>query len=214
MAAIQAHRRTLGVLLATVVNRALQFVASSPTYAYVAFPAAGLTGTSWSIRCRVRPDAANGGGYVLSHATGATDKAAIIYNFVANTFEFFDTGNSTGAAVRLAITTATPPNGTYYDVLFTYDGAVLRGFLNGVAAGSLSSVFTLNAIATNLLLGMRNTSGGNAANVTIDYVRETEGGAATMTLELNEATPGPYFNTGSYAGQLTTSSTAPTSVLA
>ena len=193
-------------------NRALQFIAGSTGYAALATPDTALTGTSWSISYRVRPDAASGGGYVSSRANGGLDKAAIIYNFVANTFEFFDTNNSTGGTVRLALSTPTPPNGSYYEIAFTYDGATLRAFLNGAPAGSLAAVFTLNPIASLLILGQRNNSGGGESNVTIDYVRETENGTATVKLELNEAAPGPYANTGSDGGALMVFTPAPISV--
>ena len=195
------------------INRALQFVAATTGYVSLTTPNAALGGASWSIRYRVRPDAATGGGYVSSRANGGADKAAIIYNFVANTLEFFDTNNSTGATVRLALATATPPNGSYYDVEFTYDGATLRGFLNGALSSSIPVVFTLNALVADLVLGQRNTSGGGESNVTIDYLRETENGAATVTMELNEAAPGPYVNTGSVGGQLMVFAPAPNSIL-
>lgn len=194
------------------VNRALQFVVGSAGYATLATPNAALSGSSWAIRCRVRPDAAVSGGYVSSRSSGNADKAAIIYNYVANTFEFFDNNNSTGATIRLPLGTATPPNSTYYEVGFTYDGATLRGFLNGVLSSSLAAVFTLNSVAAALFFGQRNNDGGEA-NITIDYLRETENGAATVTLELNEPSPGPYLNTGSYGGQLTLVAPNPVSVL-
>ena len=201
------------VVVAPTVNRALQFIAGSTGYAALATPDTALTGTSWSIAYRVRPDAASGGGYVSSRANGGLDKAAIIYNFVANTFEFFDTNNSTGGTIRLALSTPTPPNGSYYAIAFTYDGATLRAFLNGSPAGSLASVFTLNAIASQLIFGQRNNSGGGESNVTIDYVRETESGTTTDSLELNEAAAGPYANTGSNGGALMVFTPAPISVL-
>lgn len=201
------------VVVAPATNRALQFVAGSTGYASLATPDAALSGTNWSMSCRVRPDAASGGGYVFSRASNLADKAALIYNFVGNTFEFYDTNNSTGGVVRLALTTATPPNGSYYLVAFTYDGATLRAFLNGSPAGSLAAVFTLSTIATQLMLGQRNDAGGGESNVSIDYIRETENGLATVTLELNEAAPGPYLNTGSAGGQLTIIAPAPLSVL-
>ena len=194
-------------------DRALQFIAASTGYASLATPDTALSGTSWRIAYRVRPDAASGGGYVSSRANGGLDKAAIIYNFVANTFEFFDTNNSTGGTVRLALSTPTPPNGSYYEIAFTYDGATLRGFLNGSPAGSLTSVFTLNAIASVLVLGQRNTTGGGESNVTIASVREDEATTPTVKLELNEAAPGPYANTGSDGGQLMVFAPAPISVL-
>lgn len=194
-------------------NSALQFIAGSTGYAALNTPDTALSGANWSIAYRVRPDAASGGGYVSSRANGGLDKAAIIYNFVANTFEFFDTNNSTGGTIRMALSTPTPPNGSYYAIAFTYDGATLRAFLNGSPAGSLASVFTLNAIASQLIFGQRNNSGGGESNVTIDYVRETENGTPTVTLELNEAAPGPYANTGSDGGQMMVFAPAPISVL-
>ena len=194
-------------------DRALQFIAASTGYASLTTPDTALTSATWAIRDRVRADAANGGGYVSSRASGSLDKAAFVYNFLANTFAFFDNNNSTGGSVYLPLTIATPPSAAYHLVEFIKDEVGLRAFLNGSPAGSLAVAFTLNASVADLILGQRNATGGGESNVTIASVREDEASVPTVTLELNEAAPGPYLNTGSDGGQLMVFPPAPISVL-
>ncbi|GAB2865887.1 LamG-like jellyroll fold domain-containing protein [Hymenobacter ruber] len=190
---------------APLPNRGLQFAAGSQQYAVLpdAGSATALSGTSWGLKVRDRPDS-GAAGYVLSRNNGTLNEYAIIYGFATNTFEFYSyQQNSTGGTIRLPLGTATPP-GSFYEVEFTYDGTTLRGYLNGVLSASLTASFTLNSAGTAGLL-LSATMGTTATEYhlshTLDYLRLTRDSAAIVALELNEATP-PYANTGTAGGAL------------
>lgn len=205
------------------VNRALQFIVDAGTglgrTALLTRPGAAtaITGAAWTVEARLRLDAANGGGYVLARANGSTDEYALIYNFVANTLEFFSSGagaNNSGGTVRLALNTATPPGPAFHTVQFVYDNATLRAFLNGQPAGNLPIAGLLLGAAPDLklALGVRNDTAGGPVNATIDYLKITTGAASPVVLALDEASPGPYFNQGTAGGQLDLATPAPVSV--
>lgn len=210
--------------VAAAINRALQFVVTGGVGSRADLTVAGtgtaLSGTSWSRKMRLRIDAAvAGGSYLTARANGASDEHALIHNYAAdgaNVIAFFSNGpagNSTGGTIRLALTIATPPGPAFVLIEFTYDGATLRGFVDGAAAGSLATVMTLNAAPDlTLSLGARNNTGGAPSNLTIDYDILTVGTGQPVNLQLNEAAGGPYANTGTAGGTLTLTTPPPTSV--
>lgn len=193
------------------VNRALQFVAASNQYVELNLPglATALTGSTWSIELRVRLDVTTGGDYLLSRTAGGFDEYAIIYNFVANTVEFYSEKNGG----RLALTTATPPGPAYQTIKFVNDGTTLTGYLNGVAAGSRAASPITSAPDNLLRLGCRSDAAvSGSSSSTLDYFRLMENGVTTVSADFNETTA-PYANTGTVGGSFTPSASPPTSVL-
>ena len=90
------------------------------------------------------------------------NKDDIIYGYVANTCEFFG-GNILRAGSQLAV----PADGNFHHCVYTYDGANLRGYVDGVLKFTTPQVTTLS-------------SGGN---ITINSsINPYQGGMAAFAL--------------------------------
>lgn len=93
----------------------------------------------------------------------STRQAAVIYGFVANTVEFFSQGHSgtdPRAGSQIVINDLLP-----HTIIYTYDGAVFRGFLDGVEKFAVTKAFSINPNAGGALGAA--SSSANIANLTL-----------------------------------------------
>jgi len=99
----------------------------------------------------------------------ASSNCAIIYGFVSNKFEFYaDAAGYSGTAPRTALNTSVSDN-KWHDVAFTYDGAVMRGYLDGKLDIESSKTFTLTQIGTEILFSASDNAGVYTAGVNADF---------------------------------------------
>lgn len=126
----------------------------------IPFPGAPIGNTfTFSYWMKVAAADLNRQSYLLHRGTLVTDQNSFIFGYNASTVEIF-APTRTGADPRSASGIPSVQPDAWNHIAYTYDGATLRNYLNGVETRNTAIVFGLSGVG-NLYLG----SAGNEFNV-------------------------------------------------
>ena len=109
--------------------------------------------TNYSVSCWVKLDSVALSGLVGNFKTGSTPQVGFALTLSSGlNFQFWadGTANSNGGTVT---GTSTPNSSTWYNVVGTYDGSIVKIYVNNVLENSVSYSATLNATDQNLVIG-------------------------------------------------------------
>ena len=129
--------------------------------------------TNYSVSCWVKLDSLVLSGLVGNFKTGSTPQVGFALTLSSGlNFQFWADGsaNSSGGAVT---GTSSPNSSTWYNVVGTYDGSLVKIYVNNVLENSVSYSATPNATDQNLVIGRwyGNYSGyytaGSMSNVSV-----------------------------------------------
>ncbi len=121
---------------------------------------------TFAVRMKYAAADANRASYLLHRGTLSDDQNSIIFGFSGpGEMEIFGP-QRTGADPRPVSKISSIPADTWNHVAYTYDGATLRSYLNGVQTSSSAIVFDLTATG-DMYLG----SSGNGFNATSNNFR-------------------------------------------
>ena len=124
--------------------------------------------TSLTVSTWVKLSGTQSSKYILTKrdGLGGTDEYALIYGFTANKYEFYAEGYA-GEDPRTALNTSVSDTG-WHQIVWTYNGTTIKGYLDGVIDISTDKSFTLNSNSAPVMLG---TEGGNYLSGLEDEVR-------------------------------------------
>ena len=111
-------------------------------------PAVRLT-TAWTLEAWVRlPATGQTNCYAIAkNDTGGTNQWAIIYGFVANTYEFFAAGTGFSGSAPRSNSQIVVADTNLHHIVYASDGTTWSGYLDGVRQFNVSQAFSLGALS-------------------------------------------------------------------
>jgi uncharacterized cupredoxin-like copper-binding protein len=157
-----------GTVKRFTLNNGLHFLNSGSTRVTITDNAAfdfssGFTAEAW-----IKADVLSTRNVFSQYSS--SDRAFSLFLLSSGKFEYTANPSASGSSEQYFTTTNTAiATGTWYHVAITYDGTIMRAFVNGVAAGTESHTGTLFNSSQPIEIGARNNA--HFFDGTIDEVR-------------------------------------------